>query len=203
MLQKTPGFVPLFDENTVVIPKGLYFDKTHTWAFMKKDGTVKIGIDDFLQHITGPVTRIEMKNTGEKIKKGDHLLTIIHKGKQLNIYSPISGTVASINETLFTNSTLINASPYADGWVYTIEPTNWLLEIQFLTMSEKYKTWLKDEFTRLKDFLATVLRPNTPEYALVVLQDGGALKDCILADLGPEVWEDFQTQFIDNAKIIK
>jgi len=203
VVPETTGLVPLFDENSLVIPKGLYFDKTHTWAYMKKDGTVKVGIDDFLQHVTGPLTRIEMKNTGEKIRKDDVLFTIIQKGKQLNIYAPISGTIASLNETLFTDSSLINVSPYTDGWVYTIEPTNWLLEIQFLTMAEKYKTWIKDEFSRLKDFFATAVKAGTPEYALVVLQDGGTLSDSILADLGPEVWEDFQTKFIDNAKIIK
>lgn len=189
--------LPRFDENSITIPKGLYFDKTHTWAFMKKDGEVKIGIDDFLPHITGNITRIEMKNSGEKIKKGDRLLTIIRNGKQLSIYSPVSGTITSHNQSLVTNAKLINTSPYADGWIYTIEPTNWLLEIQFLSMAEKYKTWLTGEFTRLKDFLATVINTDTPEYALVTLQDGGALRDALLADLDPEVWDDFQTRFID------
>lgn len=196
----TSGSLPVFDEDSVIIPRGLYFDKTHTWAFMKKDGTVKIGIDDFLQHVTGHLTRIEMKNSGEKIKKGDRLFTIIQKGKKLNIYSPISGTIASYNENLMTDSSLLNASPYVDGWVYTIEPTNWLLEIQFLTMNEKYKAWLKDEFSRLKDFFASAVKFHTPEYALITLQDGGALRDSILSDLGPEVWDDFQTKFIDIAK---
>jgi glycine cleavage system H lipoate-binding protein len=196
----TPDFLPVFDENSITVPKGLYFDKTHTWAFMKKDGTVNIGIDDFLLHITGPITRIEMKNSGEKIKKGDHLLTIVQKGKQLNIYSPVSGTIKAQNETLITNSSLLNRSPYEDGWIYTIEPTNWLLEIQFLNMAEKYKTWIHNEFSRLKDFFATIINSNSIEYAFVTLQDGGALKDNILADLGPEVWDDFQTKFIDITK---
>ena len=196
------GLLSVFDENSVIIPKGLYFDKTHTWSFMKKDGTVKIGIDDFLQHITGPITRIEMKKSGEKIMKGDHLLTIIQKGKQLNIYSPVSGTIKSQNESLISNSSLLNTAPYEGGWVYTIEPTNWLLEIQFLTMAEKYKTWITDEFSRLKDFFATVVKTDSPEYALIVLQDGGALKDNVLADFGPEIWEDFQTKFIDNNQIV-
>ena len=196
------GLIPVFDENSVIIPQGIFFDKTHTWAFMKKDGTVKIGIDDFLLHVTGPVTRIEMKNAGEKIKKGDQLLSIIQKGKQLNIYAPISGTIKTHNETLTTNSSLLNSAPYDEGWVYTLEPTNWLLEIQFLTMADKYKTWLTDEFSRLKDFFAAVLKTNNAEYALIILQDGGALKDNVLADLGPEVWEDFQTKFIDNNQIV-
>jgi hypothetical protein len=81
-----------------------------------------------------------------------------------------------------------------------IEPANWLREIQFLDMADKYKNWLLNEFSRLKDFLSTSLKVNRIEYEHVVLQDGGALKDSILEDLGPEVWEDFQTNFLDTYK---
>jgi len=193
--------IQAFEENSVIVPKGLYFDKTHTWAFMKRDGTVKIGIDDFLQHVTGKLTRIETRNTGEKIMKGDRLFTIIRKGKQLNIYAPISGTITALNKAVITNSSLLNSAPYTEGWVYEIDPVNWLLETQFLTMAEKYKTWLKDEFIRLKDFFATVeVKVHSPEYAHVTFQDGGALTENLLSDLGPEVWEDFQTKFIDNTR---
>jgi len=192
-------FQHIFDENSVTIPKGLYYDKTHTWAFMEKNGVVRIGIDDFLPHITGPLTYIKMKNPGEKIKKGDQLLSIIHKGKQIHINAPISGTIKSQNETLITNSSIVNSSPYSNGWVYMIEPTNWLREIQFLIMEKKYKEWLKNEFSRLKDFLAVSVKSNNVAYAHV-LQDGSELKDGIQADLGPEVWEDFLTNFIDTAK---
>ncbi len=191
---------PLFDEDSVIVPKGLYFDKTHTWAFMEKDGMVKIGIDDFLQHITGPISGIGMKPAGVKLKKGDPLLTILQKGKHLLIYSPVSGTITDYNQNLSTQSSALNAAPYSDGWVYMIEPTNWLREIQFLITADKYKTWLKDEFSRLKDFFATALTVHQPEYAQVVMQDGGVLNDNILAELGPKVWEDFQTKFIDNAR---
>jgi glycine cleavage system H lipoate-binding protein/ABC-type phosphate transport system substrate-binding protein len=199
IVDSASGYHPVFDENSIVIPKGLYFDKTHTWAFMKKDGTVKVGIDDFLQHITGSLTRIEMKQTGEKIKKGDRLLTVIRKGKQLTIYAPISGTIKAHNQSLITNSSLVNDAPYGEGWIYIIEPANWQLEIQFLTMADKYKTWLKDEFSRLKDFFAAAVRIHVPAF-VIVLQDGGVLRDGILADLGPEVWEDFQTKFIDKSR---
>ena len=34
----------------------------------------------------------------------------------------------------------------------------------------------------------------------LVLQDGGELSDNILSNLGPEVWEDFQTKFIDPSR---
>ncbi len=194
------ALIHAFDEESVILPKGLYFDKTHIWAFMEKDGSVKVGIDDFMQHITGALTRVEMKNPGEKIKKGDQLLTIIRNGKQLHLYAPVSGTIMAQNKTLTTNSSMLNAAPYAEGWVYIIEPANWVREIQFLTMAEKYKACLKDEFSRLKDFFTTALTAHTPEYAYVAMQDGGEMIDNILADLGPKVWDDFQTKFIDTAR---
>jgi glycine cleavage system H lipoate-binding protein/ABC-type phosphate transport system substrate-binding protein len=189
-----------FDERNVTAPKGLYFDKTHTWAFMEADGTVKVGIDDFLQHVTGPITSIGMKKPGDRINKGDKLCIIIQKGKQLNIYAPVSGTIKSFNHLLSWNSTVINDSPYAEGWVYMIEPSNWVREIEFLSMCDKYKNWLNTEFGRLKDFLAASLQAHSPLQANLILQDGGVLKDHVLADLGPEIWEDFQTKFINTSR---
>ncbi len=188
------------NENSVVAPKGLYFDRTHTWAFMEKNGTVKVGIDDFLQHITGTITRVKMKEAGDKVRKGEKIMTIIHDGKQLNLYAPISGIIKEQNQSLVTDSSLVNTSPYADGWVYMIEPKNWTREIQFMFMGEKYIEWLRNEFDRMKDFVADSMRGNTLAYSQVILQDGGELSDNVLADLGPEVWEDFQTRFIDTSK---
>ena len=193
-ISSVPSFV--FDEAFIKSPQGLYYDKTHTWAFMEEDGLVKIGIDDFLQHITGPLTSIKMKPPGERIKKGKQILSIIQAGKQLDIYAPFSGTIKEQNQELSTNTSIINSSPYAKGWVYKIEPTNWLKEIQFLIMGNKYKEWLKTEFPRLKEFFTNCIKPETAQYAQI-LQDGGELKDGILVDFGPEVWEDFQTSFID------
>jgi len=198
------GYVshPVLDENSLIVPAGIYFDKTHTWAFMEQNGVVKVGIDDFLQHITGTITRIKMKNQGEKVKKGEQILSIIQNGKQLNLYSPISGTITEQNRALYSNSSLINSSPYNDGWVYKIEPTNWLRENQLLFMAEKHRQFIKNEFSRLTDFLAVTLKSATEKYPQIVLQDGGELQDGILSNLGPEVWEDFQTNYIDPSRQI-
>ncbi len=200
--EKDEKFSPptIFDQESLLIPKGLYYDKTYTWAFMKKNGMVRVGINDFLQHITGPLTRVKMKNNGDKIKKGEPIFSVIQNGKQLNIYSPISGIIRAQNEKLHTKSHLLNSSPYSGGWVYIIEPTNWLNEIRFLFMEKKYREWLKSEFSRLKDFFASIVEPGNTEYAYEVLQDGGEIKNGILTDYGPEVWEEFQINFIDTSK---
>ena len=191
---------PVLDENSLTIPKGIYFDKTHTWAFLEANGMVKIGIDDFLQHITGKITRIKMKSPGKKVKKGEQILSIIQNGKQLNLYSPVSGTIVEQNEALDTNSASLNYSPYNEGWVYRIEPSNWSRESQLLFMADKQREFIIKEFSRLKDFLMTALRADTENYAQVILQDGGEIRDGVLSEMGPEIWEDFQTNFIDPSK---
>jgi glycine cleavage system H lipoate-binding protein/ABC-type phosphate transport system substrate-binding protein len=189
-----PGFSP----DSMVLPKGLYFDKSHTWAFMEKDGNITVGLDDFLQHIIGPVTRIDMKKAGDSVKKGDILFSVIQLGKQLCVYAPFSGVIRQFNTALATDATLLNTSPYEKGWVYTIEPTHWIKEVQLMDLSEKYRRWLDAEFSRLKDFLAAILRPEGVQHAHVVLQDGGELKEGLLSEFGPDVWEDFQSNFLDT-----
>ena len=192
--------LPVLDENSIIIPAGIYFDKTHTWAFMEQNGIVKVGIDDFLQHITGTLTRIKMKNEGESIKKGEQILSIIQNGKQLNLYAPVSGIIKEQNKALDKNTSIINSSPYSDGWIYKIEPANWLRENQLLFMADKHKQHIKNEFSRLKDFLAVSLNANSEKYAQIILQDGGELREGTLSNLGPEVWEDFQTNFIEPSR---
>ena len=196
------GYVPqtVLDENTLILPGGIYFDKTHTWAFMEQNGIVKVGIDDFLQHVTGTLTRAKMKNAGYVVKRGEPILSIVQNGKQLNVYSPVSGIILENNSALGKNASKLNSSPYNEGWVYRIEPTNWLRENQLLFMAERHRQYIKNELTRLKDFLAGILSAGNEKYTQTIYQDGGQLIDNTLEKLGPEVWEDFQSKFIDPAR---
>jgi glycine cleavage system H lipoate-binding protein/ABC-type phosphate transport system substrate-binding protein len=191
---------PVLDEGSLMIPKGIYFDKTHTWAFLEANGIVRVGIDDFLQHITGKITRIKMKGPGKKVKKGEQILSIIQNGKQLNLYAPVSGTIVEQNMALDTNSSSLNTSPYNDGWIYKIEPSNWTRESQLLFMADKQREFIAKEFSRLKDFLMKALGSETGICSRVIMQDGGEISDGVLSEMGPEIWEDFQTNFIDPSR---
>jgi glycine cleavage system H lipoate-binding protein/ABC-type phosphate transport system substrate-binding protein len=190
----------IFSEKSVRLQKGLFFDKTHTWAFMEKNGLVRTGIDDFIQHITGTITRVKMKNPGEKILKGQTYITLVQNGKQLEIKSPVTGIIKETNHELQKDATLLNKSPLSEGWVYTVETANWMKEVRAFLMGEAYLTWLKIEFTRFKDFLSVQIRPKLKSEYQIVMQDGGELKDGVLELFGPDLWEEFQTGFINNSK---
>jgi glycine cleavage system H lipoate-binding protein len=197
---KIPGTLPAFNENTVNSPQGLYYDKTHTWAFLEHNGLVRLGIDDFIMHVTGTITRITMKECGEFVRRGEKIITLTKFGKQLSLYSPVSGTIKTRNIKLNENSSLVNNSPYTEGWVYLVEPKNWVREIQFMRMGDKHREWLKDEFIRLRNFFEGTLKARHINLEFAILQDGGELRENLLADQGPEVWEEFQRKFIDPSR---
>jgi glycine cleavage system H lipoate-binding protein/ABC-type phosphate transport system substrate-binding protein len=188
-----------FNENSISAPNGLLFDKSHTWTFMERDGLIRFGVDDFIQRVTGFITGIKLKEPGEFVRRGEKILSIIRDGKQIDLYSPLSGTIRSLNTDLNIDASIINSSPYTDGWVYLIEPKNWAREMQLMFVADRYRQWLSDEFSRLKLFLSTITRENST-CAQVIMQDGGELTENVLADLEPEVWEDFQTRFMDVSR---
>jgi glycine cleavage system H lipoate-binding protein/ABC-type phosphate transport system substrate-binding protein len=187
-----------FNQHSKPIPAGLFFDKSHTWAFMEKSGNVRIGLDDFIPSVTGTLSGIKMKKAGEKVKKGEALVTLIQQGKQLIIKAPVSGVIKENNNHLMQNAALINTDPYQEGWIYLIEPSNWLRELSFYLMADNFKIWLKAEYLRLKDFIAIIQKPGVSMAHQVVLQDGGELRSGVLKDLGPEAWEEFQQMFINE-----
>lgn len=188
------------DENTIAAPEGLFFDKSHTWTFLEKDGKVRMGLDDFMQQITGPITRIKFRKSGEHVHKGEPIVTVIQNGKQLSLNAPVSGTIDTINETLKDNVNALHNAPFNEGWLYLIAPDNWQQETPFLKMATDYKTWMQGEIARLKDFLAYSLNVNNTNLSQIALQDGGAVKKHVLKDLPPEVWEDFQSKFLERNK---
>jgi len=193
-----PSAEPVQDrmiEASYDIPGGYFFDRSHTWTFLEKDGNIRIGLDNFMSKVTGRITKVDLKQPGEKIRKGQTVFSIIQNGKRLDIKSPVSGTISERNGMLAKNASLINVSPFEDGWVYMIEPADWMEEFTTYMKSQKYREWIQKEVIRLKDFLASISDP--PVKTAVILQEGGEPEEGVLRNLGPEVWEDFQSDFLN------
>ncbi len=187
--------------NILRIPQGLFFNKNHTWAFIEKSGNAKVGMDDFFQHVTGEVEFSNLKNPGEIINKGD-LLTEINQGdKKLKIFSPISGKIVETNPMLYEDPKIVNADPYEKGWFYNIKPSNWIQDTKSYFIAETATQWATKELERFKDFLSgRPVKDQISEQSLVMLQDGGELRDNILSELPNEVWIDFQKEFLNIAQ---
>lgn len=196
--EKFKQAIGILSEKILKIPLGLFFSKNHTWMQLEKSGNAKVGLDDLLMHITGEVNVSSLKQPGEKVRPGDIIAQIEQNGKQLNISSPISGEVQSVNTTINENPSIMNEDPYGKGWILKIKPEQWIAETNACLVAEDAEEWLKNELTRFKDFVASSMGKLSPEPSMTILQDGGELSDNPLSGMPNEVWRDFQTKFLDQ-----
>jgi len=194
-IQKVLGSLSI---NLLRIPQGIFYNKNHTWVHLEESGAAKVGLDDFLLHVTGEVELSNLKNPGQMIEKGD-LLTMIDKGgKQLKVYSPISGKILNTNSLVKEDNEILNEDPYDDGWIYKIKPSSWVKETESYFLAEEAIDWSTKELNRFKDFLAgDPMRRYSSEPSMILLQDGGEIRENVLSELPNEVWEKFQEEFLD------
>jgi glycine cleavage system H protein len=180
------------------IPRGIFFNKNHTWSHLEKSGVAKVGLDDFLLKTVGKIKIKNLKKPGETISKGDLISEINQDGKTLRIFSPISGEIMKLNPILDGNPEILNDDPYEKGWIYSVKPTNWLTDTNTYYLADDASLWATKELERLKDFLAVSMGKNSTDQSLVSLQEGGELRINPLAELQGEIWEDFQEEFLNN-----
>jgi glycine cleavage system H protein len=179
------------------IPKGVFFNKNHTWSYLEKSGTATVGIDDLLLHLTGDVRLNPLKKRGDLINKGDLLAEINQRGKLLKVFSPISGEIAGTNPVVSRSTGKINEDPYGKGWIYKIKPNSWIAETSTCYMAEEAVEWSKRELERFRDFMAKAAGKYSANTSMVILQDGGELCDKPLSELPDDVWKDFQGAFLN------
>jgi len=195
--QKIRDAVNVLTAGVLRIPQGLFFSKNHTWVHLEKSGEAKIGLDDFLTHVVGNMKINPLKQPGENVKKGELLAEIVQDGKRLQLHSPISGKITGSNSLVSENSEIVKDDPYEKGWFYAVEPENWKAETSGFYLADEASEWIKNELLRFKDFLNTSLARYSNQPAMVTLQEGGELKADPLDDLEPEIWNDFQKEFLD------
>ncbi|MBN2614868.1 MAG: hypothetical protein JXR71_04180 [Bacteroidales bacterium] len=184
--------------NILNIPQGLFYSKNHAWTYLEPSGTAKVGLDDLLLKIVGPVQVQYLREPGEFILKGEPMTIIRQKGKSLRIPAPVSGTLTDTNPMVVQESGILNEDPYDRGWLCRIKPADWVTETRSYYLAEEATQWATRELIRLKDFLAVSLQKNAVDPSMVVLQEGGELRMNPLSELQPEVWQDFQQEFLSQ-----
>ena len=112
------------------------FTKEHEWI-QKSDQIIIVGITEFAQEQLGDIVSIELPQVGSSFKQND-VMTIIDSVKaSSDIYCPVDGEIIETNENLLEHPELINKSPYEEGWIVKIKPSN-PEQIDSLLSKEQY-----------------------------------------------------------------
>lgn len=99
------------------------FTDDHEWA-RTEDDLIVVGITDFAQKQLGELVYVELPEVDREIQQGEEAAVIESVKAAGEVKSPISGTIAAVNESLADSPEKINDDPAGDGWVYKIRPTD-------------------------------------------------------------------------------
>lgn len=126
------------------IKKFLKYSKSHEWAsYDESEELVIVGITDYAQDKIGDITYVELPEEGDDVEKGSSFAEVEHHKGVEEVYSPITGRVVEVNESLKDSPQMINQDCYEDGWLVKIEPEN-LDELDELMTAEEYEEYISE-----------------------------------------------------------
>ena len=123
-------------------PSDLKFLDSHEWIKVD-DNTAIVGISDHAQNELGEVVFVELPAIGDEFVLGDEAAVVESVKAASEVYTPISGEVIEVNDTLEENPELVNTSPYEEGWFFKLEVSDENLgSIDSLMTAEEYSSML-------------------------------------------------------------
>jgi glycine cleavage system H protein len=173
-------------------PQGIFLDPMHAWVRITTDGTLRVGIDDFLSEALGEIEAVEAPPRGAQVKRGDPLLKLKVRGRSLVVSAPTPGEVVAVNDHALAQPWTVTRDPYGVGWVVALWTRDHHEAIKPLRIGSAATAFLRQEMQRLADFLTPAGTPAT----VPLLADGGVPGKGALASVDDARWDTFQKEFL-------
>ena len=124
-------------------PDNLRYSKEHEWVLIRKDVAV-VGITDYAQSELGDIVYVELPEVGSQAEQMQECGVVESVKTVSNIYSPVTGEIIAVNESVADTPETINQSPYEEGWLYKVKIEN-ESEIDDLMTAEEYESYLEEK----------------------------------------------------------
>ena len=102
------------------IPDGLRYTRQHEWVLIDGE-SARIGITDLAQDALGNIVHVQLPAVGQSVRSGVSAVEVESSKSVSDVYSPVSGSVVLVNESLATEPGLVNSDPYGSGWLYEVQ----------------------------------------------------------------------------------
>lgn len=109
-------------------PKELLYSESHEWVLKLAGGNARVGLTDFAQHELGDLVFVNLPQAGDTMEIGDSFCDVESVKAVSDVYSPITGTVAAVNEELLDAPQMINETPY-EAWLVEVEAIDQFSEL--------------------------------------------------------------------------
>lgn len=171
-----------------------YMHPGHAWVRETEDGDVLVGLDEFAQSLIGSVDGVELPRLLRKVEQGGVAWKVRHGTRVVPIVSPVSGRVIEKNEMVLTDPSLVNSSPYGDGWLLRVRPARLPAQLHNLLTGKPAQQWLDAVRAQLGRFFS-----GTPA---LMYQDGGVMVKNLADRCSDDEWNRLVKEFflVDDSK---
>ena len=97
-----------------------HYTEDHEWVALEDD-IATVGISNFAQEQLGDIVFVELPEVGRLMAQGDEAAVIESVKAASELYAPVDGEVAEVNDRLGEEPGLVNSSPTGDGWFIKIK----------------------------------------------------------------------------------
>jgi len=102
------------------LPENLKYAKTHEWTKLENDNVIRVGITDFAQSELGDLVFIELPEVGRELQQGEQCAVVESVKTASDLFSPVSGVVIEINDTLEDEPEQVNNDAFGT-WLFAIK----------------------------------------------------------------------------------
>jgi len=126
------------------IPEELKYASSHEWVRVDEEGVATVGISDHAQGALGDIVFVELPEPGTTVNAKEEVAVVESVKAASDIYSPVSGEVIAVNESLVDAPETVNSVPYDDGWFFKVKITD-QAELDELMDAEAYTDHVENE----------------------------------------------------------
>ena len=124
------------------IAQDLRYTQNHEWARVLDSGEVEVGISDHAQDLMGDMVYVELPALGTSVEAGKECAVVESVKAASDVYSPVSGEITAVNETLADMPEQVNHAPYGAGWLFRVRPVD-STQVEQLLDATAYDTLLE------------------------------------------------------------
>jgi len=124
-------------------PENFRYTKEHEWVLAEGD-TGTVGITDHAQQELGDIVYVDLPKVGTHIEAGKSLGSVESVKAVSDIYSPVTGEVTAINESLGDHPEKLNSDPHSEAWLVKIRLSA-PEEMQNLMSAADYQSYIGAE----------------------------------------------------------
>jgi glycine cleavage system H lipoate-binding protein len=144
------------------VPGGSFIAGSHVWVWIESGGCVRVGIDDLANQALGAVDEAGLPEPGLEVRCGDPLFSFRRGAETLRFPAPVSGKVRDLNGSLAGDPSRVARSPYRDGWVCRIEPSDLTGDLGRFLIGRAGAEWYVRETERLQALRKVQPNPGEP-----------------------------------------